>query len=226
MTEDLKNYDEKLVSLVLFNLAWLLILDFDIVSIIKNYEIITFILTVPIFYFPTYLVNNFIPENVKFIILYPFKDNHHYASDIFTKILNKDIEVDTNLINIELLTKKYGYIEDPNFEDSLWRELYEKHRYEAKVYQHHRQFLFCRDLTMISIPLFVVLIILDLSLPFSHKHTLCIIIISIVEWFVLKLLTEYQNKKFALSVLQEETRVLTTGKHKKRVSTKSKLNFN
>lgn len=226
MTEDLKNYDEKLVSYVLFNLALLLILDFDIVSIIKNYEIITFILTVPIFYFPTYLINNFIPEKVKFYILYPFKDNHHYASDIFTKILEKKLKVDSNLINIGLITKKYGYVKDQDFEDNLWYELYEKHRYEPKVYQHHRQFLFCRDLVIISIPLFALLITLDLTLPFSHKHTICIIIISIVEWFLLKILTEYQNKKFALSVLQEETNTLKTNKHKSRISAKSKLTIN
>lgn len=226
MGGDLKNYDDKLVYFVIFNVAWFLLLDFNLELLIKNYQLLPVILSIPIFYFPIYLINNFIHSNWKFVLLYPFKDNHHYASDIFTRILHNKIKINKNLIDIALIIEKYDYYQYSDFEDNLWQKLYYKYRFNPKVYQHHKEFLFCRDLTSIIFPLGCVLIIIDQTLNISYKHISWIILLIALEFLVLRRLAEHQNKKFALSVLQEETDSLKKIRYNNRVSKKSKMVFN
>lgn len=223
MNEDLKNYGDKLVYFVIFNLAWFIYVDFDLKLFVENYELLTIILSTSIFYFPIYIINNYINADWKFILLYPLKYNHRYASDIFTKIKTGKLKVNNELIDMNLIVKKYGYKKDPKFEDSLWFKLYLKHRYDSKIYQQHRQFLFCRDLTALMLPLSIFLIALDYFITISITDRIGIVIfILIIEFIIIRELAIKQNEKFALSVLQEETTNLKRKPNKNRISNKSK----
>ena len=222
MNEDLKNYGDKLVYFVIFNLAWFILLDFDMKLFVENYDLIKIILSTSIFYFPIYIINNYINADWKFVLLYPRKYNHHYASDIFTKIKIGKLKT-KELIDINLIIRKYGYKKDPKFEDNLWFKLYLKHRYDSKIYQQHRQFLFCRDLTALMPLLSIFLIVLDYSITISIAGRIWIVIfILIIEFIIVRGLAIKQNEKFALSVLQEETTNLKRKPNKNRISIKSK----
>lgn len=225
MNEDLKNYGDKLVFFVIFNLAWFILLDFDMKLFVENYDLIKIILSTSIFYFPIYIINNYINADWKFVLLYPRKYNHHYASDIFTKIKTGKLKT-KELIDINLIIRKYGYKKDPKFEDNLWFKLYLKHRYDSKIYQQHRQFLFCRDLTALMLPLSIFLIVLDYSITISITGRIWIVIfILIIEFIIVIGLAIKQNEKFALSVLQEETTNLKRKPNKNRISNKSKYHI-
>lgn len=222
MREDLKNYNNELAYFVLFNIALFIWIELDFKFIIENYELLSVLLTIPLYYFPIYLFNNLMPSDWKFFVLYPLKHNHHYASDIFTKIDSGKIKVKKALIDIDLIIKKHRQPKNADDEDKLWFELYYNHRYDNKVYHHHRRFLFCRDYTMMIMPLFALFILTDYILKYSLNNELMLLLIAIVEFITFWILARYQNKKFALAVLQEETYRLKQLPKKQHVSIKSK----
>lgn len=204
MSDDLKNYDDKLVYFVIFNIALFLLINFNFEIILKHHELISLILTIPVLYFPIYVINNAIPENWKFFVLYPRKHKHHFASDVFTKLSTNKIKDEK--IDVDLIIKNHYQPKDFDEEDDLWYDIYIDHRYDQKVYEHHRQFLFCRDFTIMILPLaglyYLVLTYL-LKITLNNIEILCLI--SVGEFVCFWLLTRYQNKKFALVVLEEET---------------------
>lgn len=221
MKEDLKNYDNALTYFVIFNITVFILIELKFELIINNSELISLLLSIPIYYFPIYLFNNLIPSDWKFFVLYPKKHNHHYASDIFSRIENGELKVKKELIDINLIFKKHRRPKNNDDEDNLWFELYYKHKYDDNVYQQHRRFLFCRDYTLIIIPLYMLFILTDCIFKSSVHNQLIIITIAIVELLVFWTLAIYQNRKFALAVLQEETFKLKINK-KKHISKKSK----
>ena len=203
MGDDLKNYEDKLVYFVIFNIVLFLLVNFDFDVILKHIELISLILTItPLLYFPIYVINNALSEKIKFIVLFPLKYNHHFASDIFTKLSSNEIKDDK--IDVDLIIKNHYQPKDYDEEDELWYDIYWEHRYNQKVYEHHRQFLFCRDFTMMILPLTMFYLILSYFLKISLSHVEIIFIIAIVEFFLFWWLTRYQNKKFVLVVLEEE----------------------
>ncbi len=203
MSDDLKNYEDKLVYFVIFNIALFILINFDFEVILEHHELISLILAIPILYFPIYVINNVITEDWKFFVLYPRKHNHHFASDIFTKLLSNKIKDEK--IDVDLIIKEYGRPKNFDEEDDLWYDIYYNHRYDQKVYEHHRQFLFCRDFTVMVLPLIVLYIIFTYFLKILINNVEIICLIAIFEFIGFWCLTRYQNKKFALSVLQEET---------------------
>ena len=213
MWEDLKNYDNALTYFVLFNIALFILIELKFEGINNNSELISLLLKIPIYFFPIYLFNNLIPSDWKFFALYPKKHNHHYASDIFSRIESEKIKVKKELIDINLIFKNHRRPKDNDDEDNLWFELYYKHRYDNKVYQQHRRFLFCRDYTMMILPLYISFIFIDYLYKFSPHNEVILLIIAIFELLILWTLTIYQNRKFVLAVLQEETfRLIQTPK--------------
>ena len=103
MREDLKNYNNELAYFVLFNIALFIWIELDFKFIIENYELLSVLLTIPLYYFPIYLFNNLMPSDWKFFVLYPLKHNHHYASDIFTKIdSGKIIYINLKQLNMDI----------------------------------------------------------------------------------------------------------------------------
>ena len=222
MKEDLKNYDNALAYFVLFNIALFIFIELKFEGISNNSEIISLLLTIPIYYFPLSIFNNLIPSDWKFFALYPLKHNHHYASDIFSRIESGKLKVKKELIDINLIFKKHRHPQDNEDEDTLWFELYYKHRYDNKIYQQHRRFLFYRDYTIMILPLYALFILTDYVFKFSLHNEVLLLIIAIIELLILWTLTIYQNRKFALAVLQEESFRLRQIPKKQRTSQNSK----
>lgn len=203
MSDDLKNYESKIVYFVIFNVTLFILINFDFQVILKNYELISLVLTIPILYFPIYVINNILSEDHKFFILFPRKHNHHFASDIFSRLRTNIIE--DKKIDVDLIINTHYFPKNFDEEDNLWYDIYLEHRYNPKVFEHHRQFLFCRDFTMIIFP-FMILYILFMNLikiPLNNLWIICIITFS--EFIFFWLLTRHHNKKLVLVVLQEET---------------------
>ena len=203
MSDDLKNYEDKLVYFVIFNIALFILVNFGFQVILKNYELISLILTIPVLYFPIYVINNTLSEKLKFFVLFPEKHNHHYASDIFTKLSTGEIKDEK--IDAELIIKNHYPPKDFDEEDDLWYDIYLKHRYDQKVFEHHRQFLFSRDFTMMILPLTILYLLFMhlIKIPLNNFWLICTI--SVIEFIFFYFLTRNHNKKLVLIVLQEET---------------------
>ncbi|MGN0105438.1 hypothetical protein [Methanobrevibacter ruminantium] len=216
--EDLKNYDDKLIYFVIFNISLFLLINFNYKIIIENQEIISLILTVPILYLPTYLINNMIDREKKFKLLYFNKPLNRFASDIFTKIRENEIKYNKKLIDIDLIEKIYGNPKNPCEEDELWYTLYNKHKYDPKIYQQNRQFLLCRDFTSMIIPFTIIFSIIVYFLGLPMRNIFYIFIVSLIELVIFRYITIKHNEKFALSVLQEETNTLKKDKHQTRLN--------
>ena len=205
---DLKNYDDKIIYFTMFNISLFLLINFNYKFIISNHDIISLILTVPILYLPTYLINYLISTETKFKLLYPFTPNHRFAYNIFTKMETGEIKYDKRLIDINLIKKFYGPFKDGIEEDNIWYQIYNKHKYDQKIFEQNRHFLLCRDFTAMIIPFTVLFLIVVFWLGIPFNNLIFILIISVFEFFIFRELAEKHNKKFALSVLQEETNKL------------------
>ena len=209
---DLKDYDDKLIYFIIFNIGLFLLINYNFRTIINNYGIFSIILSVPVLYLPIYLFNNMIPANYKFKILYYNKKHQRFASDIFTRMKNGKLNYNKNLINLDLIFKTYGCPKTYE-EDSLWYKIYLKRRYEPIVYQQHKLFLLSRDFTAIILPLTLSFSVVVYFLGISLSNILIFLVISIIEVLIFRYIAIEQNKKFALSVLQEETYYLNEGKN-------------
>ncbi len=211
MSDDLKNYGDKLVYFAIFNIGLFLLINLTIEVIIKNPELISLILTAPVLYLPVYVINNALSEKLKFLILFPEKHNHHYASDIFTRLSTGKIKDEK--IDVELIIKNHYKPNNSNEEDELWYDIYWEHRYNQKVLEHHRQFLFSRDFTMIILPLTVVYLLFMHLIKFPLNNFWLICIITLIEFISFLCLSRTHNKKLVLVVLQEETYKLKKSKN-------------
>ena len=201
--DDLKNYDDKLIYIIIFNVAVTLLLN-NPTTFIANNEIISIILTVPVIYWPIYIINNLFSREWKYKILYPKNKSHRFAYGIFTRLKNQNIDYSSELIDVDLILKNHEKPKTEIDEDNLWYRIYNKHRYDNKIYQQNRQFLFCRDsmaTVIIITPIFSILVEL---FGFSSL-ILTIVIVGIFEFIIFRKLAIKQNEILVLSVLQEET---------------------
>lgn len=216
--EELKNYDDKLIYIIIFNVAFTLLLN-NPTTFIENSDMISIILTVPALYLPIYIINNLFSREWKFKILYPENESHRFAYGIFTKLQNNTLKYDPKLIDVDLILKIHGKPKTEPKEDKLWYKIYKKHRYDNKIYQQNRQFLFCRD--SLATVLIITLIFSILAQVFGFEYLIVTIVsIGIIESIIFWILAREHNKTLALSVLQEET------DHLKRKESILHLNFN
>ena len=201
--DDLKNYDDKLIYIIIFNVAVTLLFN-NPATFIANNEIISIVLTVPVLYLPIYIINNLFSREWKYKILYPKNESHRFAYGIFTRLKNQDIDYDSELIDVNLILKNHEEPKTEVEEDNLWYKIYNKYRYDNKIYQQNRQFLFCRDsmaTVLIITPIFSILAEL---FGFSSL-ILVIVLVGIFEFIIFWFLARKQNGILVLSVLQEET---------------------
>lgn len=216
--DDLKNYNDKLIYIIIFQVAFTILLN-NPTTFIKNSDMISIILTVPALYLPSYIINNLFPCEWKYKILYPENESHRFAYGIFTKLQNNALKYDPKLIDVDLILSIHGKPKTKPKEDELWYNIYKKHRYDNKIYQQNRQFLFCRD--SLTTVLIITLIFSVLAQVFGFRYlTVTIVSIGIIESIIFWMLTRKHNKTLALSVLQEET------DHLKRKKNFLYLNFN
>ncbi|SDA42470.1 hypothetical protein [Methanobrevibacter millerae] len=203
--DDLKDYDDKLIYFIIFNISLFLLINYNFKTIVDCYGIISLFLSVPVLYLPVYLLNNIIPADWKFWILYYNKNPHRFASDIFTRLRQGKIKYNKKDIDLNLIFKNYRTPNDSFEEDSLWYEIYQKNRYDPKVYQQHKLFLLSRDFTAIILPLTMLFSIVVYYLGISLDNIFIFLGISLIEIVIFRYIAIKQNEKFALSVLQEET---------------------
>lgn len=203
--ENLKNYDDKIIYFVIFNISLFLLMNYNYEIIIKNFDVISIILSASIVYLPIYLINNLIPRKFKFKLLYFNKPIPTFASDIFTKMKNNKIKYDKKYINLNLIFEKHTPPKTNEEEDNLWYSLYTKHRYNPKIYQQNRDFMLCRDFVSLIMPLTLVFSIIVYFFGVTLKNIIIIIVIAFIEFLIFRYITIKFNEKFALSVLQEET---------------------
>lgn len=158
----------------------------------------------PVLYLPIYIINNLFSREWKYKILYPRNESHQFAYGIFTRLKNHDIDYDSELIDVDLILKNHVKPKTEVEEDNLWYKIYNKHRYDNKIYQQNRQFLFCRDsmaTVLIITPIFSILAEL---FGFSSL-ILVIVLVGIFEFIIFWFLARKQNGILVLSILQEET---------------------
>jgi len=204
---NIKNYDYKLVSFIIFNLALFLLLDFNYKLFVFDFDKLALILSVPVLYFPIYVLNAIIPSDIKFFILYFNKPLHHFAHNIFSRLENKSIKYDNNIsINLNLIFEKYYKPKNYRDEDELWYSIYLKHKDDDKIMYQHSQFLLCRDFTAIIIPFSIIFsLFLYFYYHFPMINILHFIICMIIELIIFRNIAIKFNKYFILSVLANET---------------------
>lgn len=221
--EDIKDYDDKLIYIIIFNVAFTLLIN-DPSTFIENNAIISIILTVPILFLPIYVITNIIPSELKFKILYPDNKKHRYAYGIFTRLKNNKLKYNKKLIDMDIIVTNHGIPKTKTKEDDLWYAIYNKHKYDTKIYQQHKQFLFCRDFTTIILIITIIFSILSLKFGFN-SFIKTMIEIGICEFVIFWILSRYKNKILVLSVLQEETESLKKMEYKYSTSIPKYFNF-
>lgn len=204
--DDLKNYDKELVYIIIFNIVVLLFIN-NRNMLVDYSSILSIILTVPALFFPIYFINNAICSDFKFKILYPCNEKHRYAYGIFTRMIEGDLKYDGELIDLDLIINTYSMPKTKPKEDDLWYRIYNKHRYDNKIYQQHRQFLFFRDYTTIILIITLIFSIFVFLMGF-YSFIPMIIVLGVGEFIISWGIAICRNKILALSVLQEETNSL------------------
>lgn len=200
---DLKNYDDKLIYIIIFNVAVTLLLN-NPATFIENNELISFVLTVPVLYLPIYIINNLLSREWKYKILYPKNDLHRFAYGIFTRLRNNEIKYDSKLIDVELILDNHEEPKTEPEEDDLWYKIYNEYRYDNKIYQQNRQFLFCRDSMAAVLIITLIFLVVGLFVGFN-SIILTMVCLGTFEFCFFREYAIKHNKILVLSVLQEET---------------------
>jgi hypothetical protein len=93
------------------------------------------------------VVNAIIGPKAKARLVFWRWDHPLPGSEAFTRYAHEDHRVD--LVELE---KKYGPLpDDPSRQNNLWYKLYQTVQNEPSVIQAHKEFLFCRDYTALSL---------------------------------------------------------------------------
>ena len=203
--DDLKNYDVQLTYIIIFNIALTLLLN-NPTTIIENNVIISTLLIMPVLFLPVYIINNIFSREWKFKILYPENESHRCAYGIFTKLKNNP-GYDSESIDVDLILKTHGNPKTGSGENKLWYKIYNKHRYDNKIYQQNRRFLFCRDCMAIVLIITPVFSLLAQLFGFNYL-ILTFVIIGIIEFVIFLKFAREQNGILVSYVLEEETRYL------------------
>lgn len=160
-----------------------------------------------VIYIYVFLLDSIIPGNYKFQIAYlPF--GKMPACTIFSE-MEKSIK--DNRFTQEEALKKYAEIyekmpedevERDNYENSRWYSIYKKYENVEKIYIANKDFLLCRDITIITLMLAILYgcsCVLHL-LPFSWE----IIVLLIVEYVITNAAMRGKGKRLAYNVITED----------------------
>ncbi len=216
--KNIKDYrDHELKSYVIGNLLIILLLSGtfdeimtkDINSFASVFNTVANILiTSSISYIFVFLMDSVIPGDVKFSIIY-FPFGELPGKTIFSKMKNdcKDMrfteaevlfqykDIYSTLPENKKARKKY--------ENSKWNKLYRKYEKKSRVFVANRDFLLCRDMTIMTVFLLGIYFwgIYGLQIfGFSRR----IIAILAVEYIICNIATRGKGKKFAYNVIAED----------------------
>ena len=217
-TKNIKDYrDHELKSYVIGNLLIILLLSGtfdeimakDINSFASAFStVVNILITSSISYIFVFLMDSVIPGDVKFSIVY-FPFGELPGKTIFSKMKNdcKDMrfteaevlfqykDIYTTLPEKQKDRKKY--------ENSKWNNLYRKYEKKSRVFVANRDFLLCRDMTIMTAFLLGIYLLGIYGIQifgFSRR----IIAILIVEYIICNIATREKGKKFAYNVIAED----------------------
>ena len=217
-TKNIKDYrDHELKSYVIGNLLIILLLSgtFDVIMAkdINSFAsafstVVSILITSSISYIFVFLMDSVIPGDVKFSIVY-FPFGELPGKTIFSKMKNdcKDMrfteaevlfqyeDIYTSLPENQKDRKKY--------ENSKWNNLYRKYEKKSRVFVANRDFLLCRDMTIMTVFLLGIYLLGIYGLQifgFSRR----IIAILIIEYIICNIAARGKGEKFAYNVIAED----------------------
>ena len=217
-TKNIKDYrDHELKSYVIGNLLIILLLSGtfdeimakDINSFASAFStVVNILITSSISYIFVFLMDSVIPGDVKFSIVY-FPFGELPGKTIFSKMKNdcKDMrfteaevlfqyeDIYTSLPENQKDRKKY--------ENSKWNNLYRKYEKKSRVFVANRDFLLCRDMTIMTVFLLGIYLLGIYGLQifgFSRR----IIAILIIEYIICNIAARGKGEKFAYNVIAED----------------------
>jgi len=205
MTNTLKEQNSKLVWVFFsFNIVLFYILGFSDFFNIEEFEIKSFItirgvwvLLVPLILF---ILNGIFSSDLKATLIFWKWNNPLPACRAFSHYADKDDRIDKNY-----LVKKYSTLPtSPKEQNSLWYKIYKTHQENPVVKKSHKDFLLARDISSISILLFVFcgISLLFIS-PENFKWIYCGFLL--FQYLIFTVIAQNHGKRFVCNALAIET---------------------
>lgn len=211
--QDLKDYRNKeLKSYVIANIILLLYLDgyFKLFSCITDTTLELIKLFVPsfaglsIFIVYIFVVDSLIPSKLKTKLVFWNKLQPGYK--IFSEILEGKLD---GRFTLEKVKNRYAYIyenmpkeayDKEKYENDKWYSIYNNYRDNKMIEVSQRDYLLCRDLTVITLLLIVVYIAIY-SILLNNCFNCKFLIFLILEYLVLKWVCYNKAERFVYNVI-------------------------
>ena len=87
-------------------------------------------------------------------------------------------------------------------QNKTWYKIYQKHESQAQVYVSHRDFLLCRDMSIMTIWIFIGFEILSLFIGTGLLSGLTTVFI--IEFLIIWIATRVKGKRFAYNVIAKD----------------------
>ena len=158
------------------------------------------IISLPVLSILGLVILNFMPSNIKEIIIFR-KLNNVLPSYRWQKyIADKD-----NRINVKLLNKKYGKNLSEQKQHDLWYKAYQRCKSDEVILESQKEYLFSRDLcmtTVLIIPIIVIIYILGkVCLNLEIYFLIINIIILLLLYIILDIVSINSANRFICNVL-------------------------
>lgn len=161
-----------------------------------------------IIYIYVLIVVSCIPTQLKLKLSFFFLNPPGFS--VFSDIKNHNIDIrftqkqaETKYQAIyEKMNKIKGVKELERFENSCWYKIYQQYREVPKIYYAQRDFLICRDITLIALSMFFGLLIF--SQLFQIQNIKVPAIITIIEYIIGCFATTFNAKRFVYGVIAED----------------------
>ena len=150
--------------------------------------------------------DSLIPSKLKDKLVYLWRSKP--GEKIFSNMLDGKVD---ERFTVEEAKKKYSEIlsnlqsikdkkEKKNYENSKWYEIYRQHEDETKVWVSQRDFLLCRDMSLMSIVILIIFIIFSLALDFITIKLMPIVYL-LALYIITMLAANAKAKRFAYTVI-------------------------
>ena len=143
------------------------------------------------------LLNAQLSSETKTRIIFLRWQNPLPGSQAFTRYMNTDSRIDVT--NLE---KKYGPLPtDPKAQNAIWYKLYKSIEEHPSVMQVHREFLFTRDYSCLSLMMMILLGSAGLFQIPSSRTTIVYFVILIFQFLLASQAARNHGRRFVTTVL-------------------------